>query len=362
MAIMATAFGQEFELVTNKDVEIILKEVEKLFGDEMVEKKVGKDIFSTIVTHLKNFKTTLNNHERLYRGVLKSTEQTKFTHYKTLKQIQATSFGKALLDDLEQGYILLQGIRKILLSEEINYRFVKEYADQKRTVRAFSLNLEELIFLTRKRTFSGYTEDVAALSMTIRGLVKGLKDEIKQNLTVEKLTEDPLFNSVWSKWKHVYENGSLKIADKDALIEVYYQLKQMGYEDLSGDLLRRSVIYFYKMTSGSIKGYLGNAGQTLGGDSFLLQIKFNAAKTESFNLIDFNYLNNGLTSLINTFSQTLDVKQLMKNLSKQFIYPDIPEIRKNANDFSKKYANLLGEQIEKEKNVLESKIINLFSF
>ena len=350
-----------FELITNSDVEAILQEVEKLFGDEMREKRVVKDSFQKIVSLLKHFQNKLIKDNALYQQALNSTEYAELSHNQALKQIRMTKFGQNLLDDLEQGYILLQRIREILLSEEINYRFVKEYGNKGRTVRAYSMNLEQLIFLTRKRSFSGYTGDVATLQMTMRGLIKGISDEMKQQLNMETLTEDPLFNSIMSKWGHSYEHGDLTLKDRDALVEVYYQLKQMGYNDLGGSLLRRSVIYFYKMTSGSIKGYLGNAGQTLGGDAFLLQIKFNASKTKGFNLISFNYLNNGLRSLINTFSQPPNERDLMANLSKQFIYPDIPEIRKNANEVYKEYANKMGEQIEKEKTVLESKIINLFS-
>lgn len=352
-------FEEEFKLVTNSDVEAILQEVEELFGDEMKEKKVVKDAFSKIVSLLKNFQKKLNHDNNAYQVALSSAKKAQLSHNQALKQFRTTAAGKNLLDDLEQGYILLQKIREILLSEEINYRFVKEYGNKNRTIRAFSMNLEQLIFLTRKRSFSGYTGDVATLQMSMRGLIKGISDEMKQQLNMEDLTKDPLFNSVMSKWGHTYEHGDLTLKDRDALVEVYYQLKQMGYNNLGGTLLRKSAIYFYKMTSGSIKGYLGNAGQTLSGDAFLLQIKFNAAKTKGFNLISFNYLNNGLKSLINTFSNSPNEKELMKNLSKQFIYPDIPEVRKNANEVYKEYANKLGQQIEREKQVLESKIIKL---
>ena len=42
---------------------------------------------------------------------------------------------------------------------------------------------------------------------------------------MEDLTKDPLFNSVMSKWGHTYEHGDLTLKDRDALVEVYYQLK-----------------------------------------------------------------------------------------------------------------------------------------
>ena len=67
--------------------------------------------------------------------------------------------------------------------------------------------------------------NIATLQMTMGGLIKGVSDEIKQQLNMENLTEDPLFNSVMSKYGHTYEHGSLKISARDALVEVYYQLK-----------------------------------------------------------------------------------------------------------------------------------------
>lgn len=48
-------FGGDIELITDPEVKAILQEVEKLFGDEMAEKRAVRDGFQKIVVLLRKF-------------------------------------------------------------------------------------------------------------------------------------------------------------------------------------------------------------------------------------------------------------------------------------------------------------------
>ena len=308
--------------------------------------------FLVIHSQLESFLNELIVKNQLYQNAYNSYRQTNTTQYKTIKQIESQAFGKELIKLLEQGYILLQGIREQMVGDTIEYRFIKQYSGK--TI-SYNMNLHQLLAYTRKEKFSTYTGDIAALSITMKGLVKYLNTEISG----EELTKDPLFNSVMSKMGKVYEHGRLSIKSNDTLVESYYQLRNIGFRDLTGNKLTRGVIYFYKMTQGQIPGYKGNLSQIQGGDSFLTQIKYNAQKTTSFNLIDINFLINGLKSLIITFSGPFDRNNLFNNLSNQFIQPQAPEIKKDAVNYMYTYSKELNKMIDKELDYLRNKIFNL---
>lgn len=339
------------ELVTDDRVSSILTEIRTSFGEEIQTTQSLEQSFLKIKTQLETFLQELLYKNQQYQNAYHSYIQTD-TKYQAIKQIQQQKFGQELITLLEQGYILLQGIREELIGDTIQYKFVKQYSGK--TI-AYSMNLHQLLQYARQERFSTYTGDIASLAITMKGLIKFLNTEISG----EVLTDDPLYNSVMSKMGSVYEHGKLTTNSADTLVEVYYQLKNIGFTHLTGQRLTRGVIYFYKMTQGQIAGYKGNLGQTLGGDSFLDQIKYNARKTTSFNLISVKYLENGLKALIQTFSPPFNKEELLAHLSKQFIQPMGPGIKTDMVDYVQKYGNEINSLISKETAFLRNKVFNL---
>lgn len=338
-------------LVTDERVKNILETIRKSFGDELQTTQAIELSFAQIKNQLEIFLTDIQFKNQQYQNAYNAYIKTN-TKYKTIKQIQQQNFGKELIQLLEQGYILLQGIREYLVGDVIEYKFVKQYSNQ--TIE-YSMNLHQLLKYARQERFSTYTGELATLSLTMKGLIQYLNNEIQG----QNLSEDPLFNAVMNKMGKVYEHNKLYINSANTLIESYYQLRNIGFIATSGNSLTKGIIYFYKMTQGQVAGYTGNLGQTLGGDSFLEQIKYNAKKTTSFNLINVNYLMNGLKKLIVTFSPPFNKEKLLEQLSSQFIQPQGPNIKSDAAYYIKQYANQLGDLVNKETNYLKSKVFNL---
>lgn len=338
-------------LVTDDRVKIILEEIKNNFIQGANESGAIEQSFLVISGQLQSFLNELIQKNQLYQNAYNSQILTN-THYKTIKQIEKEKFGEELIVLLEQGYILLQGIREEMVGDAIDYNFIKQYSGK--TI-SYHMNLQQLLQYTRKEKFSTYTGNVASLAITMKGLIKYLNEEIQG----EELSKDPLFNSVMSKMGKVYEHGRLEIKSNDTLVESYYQLRNIGFNTSAGNKLTKGVIYFYKMTQGQIPGYKGNLSQTQGGDSFLTQIKYNAKKTTTFNLIDINFLINGLKSLITTFSGPFDKNNLFENLSKQFIQPLGPSIKQDMADYMVRYSNQLNNLINQETEYLKNKIFSL---
>lgn len=329
-------------LVTDEDVRGILNNLNEVFTNATFEGDPFVRISALLNNFLQKFRKYLQDYENAY-----AEKQKIFEHNSMIvKSVTLEAAGKNIINILQQGYVLLQGIRETMVGDTIVYQFIKQYKNE---TTSYTMNLEQLLKYSRKLTLNtlSSTSEVADLQIQMESLRKDIKEELEQ----ENISDDPLYNSIMRRLGKAYQRGQVNISSAAHLQEVYYQLKNIGFNDSKERKITRGVIYFYKMTTGGIDGYEGNLGQIKGGDSFLQQIKYN-----DFRLIKSTYLENQLEKLINAFSAPFDKQQFYNNMEKLFIQSIKPDAKRSTQDFAQEYYEKLLKQIETEKAYLRNRI------
>lgn len=337
----------------------VIKTVDKIFAQETMNETQPTltDIIRVLKEFQNDFTKAVEAYNNAYKDFVPTDENGNLKEVSTStknKLFARQEAGQNMISVLASGYIMLHHVRKRLVGDEITYSFIKEYSKQS---VEYKLTIEELFKYARKKTFGFQSsENIAYLSLTMKGLTRVIADEQKKRVFTNA-DDTSLYQQVMSYHNRIFEKGSFVLNSRDTLAEVYEQLRNINFVFKRKNELTRAVIYFYKMTQGQIDGYQGNVSQLKSGDSFLTQVKYNAKKTESFILIDSKFLSNQLQNLIDTFQESSTVDELYQGLSKQFIQQ--VEVQKELKGFAKEYYDKITGQIKEEAEYLRKAIKNI---